>query len=77
MAKYTPASIGAPARLHIVLINVSGFHLGEFATIRFDLATGAGFPVSSAFAVTGFSAKALDSSTLSGIAVVPSTAAGI
>lgn len=77
VAKYTPAAIGASATLHIVLINVSGFHLGEFATVNFGLATGAGFPVSGAFAVTNFSAKALNGSTLSGITAVPSTVAGL
>jgi hypothetical protein len=77
VAKYTPASIGTPARLHIVLVNVSGFRLGEFATVQFDLATGAGFPLSSAFTVMSFSAKGLDGSGLSGMSAVPSAEAGI
>jgi hypothetical protein len=51
--------------------------LGEFATIRFDLATGALLPLPDAFTVTSFSAKALDSSALSGVAAAPPSVQGI
>jgi len=77
VAKFTPASGGVPANLHIAIINVSGFSLGEFATIRFDLATGAALPLSNAFTVTSFSAKALDSSALSGVTAAPPSVQGI
>ena len=75
-AKFTPASGGVPANLHIAVINLSGFNLGEFATIRFGLATGAALPLSDAFTVTSFSAKALDGSGLTGVAAAPSVRGG-
>src|SRR6185369_47484 len=37
VAKYTPASIGVPAKLHIIIANGLGFNLGEFVTIQFNL----------------------------------------
>src|SRR6185369_10785942 len=55
------------ARLHIVLINSAGFSPGEFVTVRFNLKAGTSFPALNSFAIAGFSAKGLDSSTLSGI----------
>jgi hypothetical protein len=76
-AKFTPASGGVPANLHIAIINVSGFGLGEFAMVRFGLATGAGLPASDAFAVTNFSAKALDGSGLGGVTAAPPSVVGI
>jgi hypothetical protein len=76
-AKFTPASGGVPANLHIAIINVSGFSLGEFATIRFGLATGAALPLPNAFTVTSFSAKALDGSPLSGVTAAPPSVQGI
>jgi hypothetical protein len=76
-AKFTPASGGVPANLHIAVISVSGFNLGEFATIHFDLASGAALPLSNAFTVTSFSAKALDSSALSGVTAAPPSVVGI
>lgn len=73
-AKFTPAAVGAPAQLHIVLINATGFGLGEFVTVRFDLDTGGSFPTgASAFSVTGFSPKGLTGATLSGITAAPAS----
>jgi len=77
VAKYTPASIGTPANLHIIMANGLGFNLGEFATIQFDLATGASFPAANAFSVTTFSAKGLNGAGLSGITAAPVSATGI
>jgi hypothetical protein len=77
VAKYTPASIGTPALLHVIIANAFGFHLGEFATIQFDLATGATFPAANAFSVTNFFAKGLDGAGLNGITAAPASVAGI
>lgn len=66
LARYTPAAGAAPAQLHVVLINATGFGLGEFATIRFN--AGAGFPASAGeFTIASFSPKALSGTTLTGI----------
>jgi hypothetical protein len=73
-AKFTAATAAAPAQLRIALINPTGFGLGECVTIKFDLDTGAGFPASAtAFSVTGFAAKDISGSPLSGITVAPSS----
>jgi large repetitive protein len=78
VAKFAPAAAGAPAMLHIVVLNTAGLHPGEFVTVRFNLAAGASFPALNAFTIASFSAKGLDSSTLSGItgAVLSVEAAG-
>lgn len=70
-AKYAPASGTAPATVHIIVINAAGFHPGEFATIRFNLAEGTSLPAVGAFVITNFSAKGPDSSALSGIIAAP------
>lgn len=75
-AKYVPSAAGAPAKLHIVLINAAGFHPGEFATLRFNLSAGATFPALNEFAVASFSAKGLNNSTLSGITAAPLSVVG-
>jgi hypothetical protein len=67
MAKLTPASNGAPAQLHIVLVSADGVNLGEFATVRFNQAGGAVSPALNVFTVANFTAKGLDGSTLSGV----------
>jgi hypothetical protein len=77
VAKYTPASIGSPAQLHIVMANAVGFVPGEFVTIQFDLATGTSFPTASAFSVASFFAKGLDGSGLAGITAAPASVQGI
>jgi hypothetical protein len=77
VAKYTPASIGTPAQLHIIIANALGFPLGEFVTIQFDLTIGATFPAANAFSVTNFFAKGLDGTGLSGITAAPVSARGI
>jgi hypothetical protein len=76
VAKYTPAAIGVPAKLHVIMANGLGFPLGEFVTILFDLTTGASFPVANAFSVTSFFAKGLDGAGLSGITATPLSVAG-
>lgn len=76
-AKYTPASGNAPATLHIVVINAAGFHPGEFATVRFNLAQGTSFPAVGAFVITNFSAKGPDSTPLSGIIAAPLLVAAV
>src|SRR5512147_2222614 len=70
-AKYAPASGTTPATLYIILINAAGFHTGEFATVRFNLAEGTSLPAVGAFVITNFSAKGPDSSALSGIIAAP------
>lgn len=77
VAKYTPASSGTPAQLHVIMANGLGFPLGEFVTIQFDLTTGATFPAASAFSVTNFFAKGLDGAGLSGITTAPVSVGGI
>jgi len=77
VAKFSPASIGTPANLHVVMANGLGFPLGEFITIQFDLATGATFPAANAFSVTNFFAKGLDGALLSGITAAPLSVGGI
>ncbi|MBC7963619.1 MAG: hypothetical protein H7Y05_11825 [Steroidobacteraceae bacterium] len=70
-AKYTP---GTPGRLNMILINTTGFGLGEFATIKFDMAAGGSFPASKdAFAVTAFAAKDLSSNALVGVTAAPAS----
>ena len=76
-AKFTPASTVTPAQLHIVMANVPGFSVGEFATVQFDLATGTALPAADAFTVTGCIAKGLDGLGLSGITAAPASVAGI
>ena len=70
-AKYTP---GTPGRLHMILINTTGFGLGEFVTIKFNLATGGSFPASKdAFSVSAFSVKDLSSNALVGVTAAPAS----
>ena len=70
--KFVPAAAGTPAQLHIIMVNATGFGLGEFATVRFDLDTGGSFPAASnAFSVTGFSSVGQGSTALSGITAAP------
>ena len=72
-AKFTPAAGDIPARLRIVLINTAGFGLGEFATIRFDLAGGS-FPAGKeAFSVASFAAKDLNGTPLGNITAAPAS----
>lgn len=77
VAIFTPASTATPAQLHIVMANVPGLNLGEFATVRFDLATGTLLPAATSFAVTNFIAKGLDGAVLSGITAAPVSVGGI
>jgi hypothetical protein len=78
-AKFTPASGGNPAQLHIALVNATGFGLGEFVTVKFKLAAGGALPAGKdAFTVTGFAAKGLSSATtLAGITAAPSSVGGL
>lgn len=70
-AKHTP---GTPGRLNISLINTAGFGLGEFATIKFNLAAGGSFPASKeTFSVSAFSAKDLSSNALVGVTAAPAS----
>jgi hypothetical protein len=76
LAKYTPAAGATPAQLHVTLVNATGFGLGEFVTIRFDLASGTTLPTSaSSFTVASFSAKSLSGSTLTGITAAATSVA--
>jgi hypothetical protein len=77
VARFTPASTVTPAQLHIVMANVPGFSVGEFATVQFDLATGTALPAADAFTVTDCIAKGLDGLGLSGITAAPASVAGI
>lgn len=73
-AKFTPASAGTQAQLHIFLIHAAGFGLGEFVTIKFDLDTGGNFPpTKNAFDMAGFAAKGLNGSPISGVTAAPSS----
>jgi hypothetical protein len=73
-AKFTPSAGGTPGQLHIALVTTSGFGPGEFATIKFDLAAGTGFPASaSAFTVASFSANGIDGSPLGGETAAPAS----
>jgi len=74
---FAPASSVTPGQLHIVIANVPGFNLGEFATVQFDLATGTSLPTANAFSVTSFLAKGLDAADLSGITAAPVSVSGI
>jgi hypothetical protein len=38
VAKFTPAADGAPAKVRIALLKLSGFGTGEFATVLLDIA---------------------------------------
>jgi hypothetical protein len=68
-AKFTP---GTPAQLHIALVNTTGFGLGEFVTIKFDLGAGGSFPANaSAFSVAGFTASDPAGKPLGGITAAP------
>jgi hypothetical protein len=78
VAKYTPAaSTVATSQLHIVMANVSGFGVGEFATVNFDLATGTALPVADAFSVMSCVARGGDGAVLSGVTAAPASVAGI
>lgn len=77
VAKYTPASIGVPALLHIVMVNNLGFGLGEFVTIQFSTTTGATFPMTSQFFVTSFLAKGFDGAGLAGVIAAPAAIEGV
>jgi Glucodextranase, domain B len=77
VAKYAPAGAGVPATLHMVLLNAAGFHPGEFATVRFNVAAGAGFPALNAFTVADFTARGVDSSVLGGVTAAASSVAGV
>lgn len=69
-AKFTPASGGSPAQIHVALVNVDGFGPGEFVTIKFDVDAGGSFPAgASAFSVTGVTATGTRSGPLAGITV--------
>lgn len=73
VARMTAGSGGTPAQLHIGLINATGFDLGEFLTIRFDV-TGGSFPASpTAFSLASFSARDLEGSPLGGITAAPAS----
>lgn len=72
VAKFTPAAIGTPAQVHIVLLNSSGFGLGEFLTIQFNTTAGATFPLSSQFSVVSFFAKGSNGAGLAGVGATPS-----
>src|SRR5512143_432320 len=37
-ARYVPATDRAPAQLHIAMLNLAGFPLGEFVTIKYERA---------------------------------------
>jgi hypothetical protein len=67
-AKFTP---GTSARLHIALINASGFGLGEFVTIKFDVAGGSFLANASAFSVAGFAASDPTGTPPGGITATP------
>ena len=71
-AKFTPAAGGAPAQLHILLINSRGFGLGEFAAIRFEVEGGT-FPAKDAFSVAGFTANGLTGSQLKEVSALPAS----
>ena len=77
VAKFTPASTVTPAKLHIVMANVPGFNVGEFASVRFDLATGTALPTAAAFTMSSFFAKGLDGLGLGGITAAPISVVGI
>jgi hypothetical protein len=77
VAKYAPAVAGAPATLHIGVLNAAGLHPGEFATVRFNLAAGTTLPALNAFTMASFSAKGPDGSALSGISAAPLSVAGV
>jgi hypothetical protein len=67
-AKFTPASGGSPAQLHVALVDVAGFGPGEFATVKFDVDAGGSFPASaSAFSIAGFTATGTRSGQLNGV----------
>jgi hypothetical protein len=72
LARYIPAAGAIPGRLQLNLINAAGFGLGEFATIKFDIATGSSFPAGAgAFQLSGFTPVALNGTVLSGITAAP------
>jgi hypothetical protein len=74
LAKFIPATAGTPAKLNIGLANVTGFGMGEFVTVRFDLETGASFPAAAnAFSVASFSPKGVTGAVLSGITAAPAS----
>jgi len=72
-AKFTPAAGDIPARLRIVLINTAGFGLGEFVTIRFDLAEGSFPSGKEAFSVASFAPTDLDGAPLGNITAAPAS----
>lgn len=71
VAKYTPALLGTPALLHIVLVNTNGFGLGEFATIQFNVIPGGFFPLTNSFIPVNLIAKGITGASLAGVAAVP------
>jgi hypothetical protein len=74
LGKFVPATAGTPAKLNIGLANVTGFGMGEFVTVRFDLDTGASFPAAAnAFTVASFSPKGVTGAVLSGITAAPAS----
>ena len=73
-AKFTPATSGIYGKLKISMVNSTGFGPGECVTVDFHVATGGSFPAAaSAFAVSGVSAKDLNSNLLSGVTVAPAS----
>ena len=77
VAEYTPASIGVPALLHIVMVNNLGFGLGEFVTIQFTTTTGGIFPLTNQFFAVSFFAKGFNGAALSGVTAAPLSVEGI
>ena len=71
VAKYTPAFFGTPALLHIVMRNMNGFGLGEFATIQFDVIPNGIFPAPDEFIPVNLYVRGFTGLGLQGVAVVP------
>lgn len=68
VAKFTAASTGTPAQLHITLINTNGFGVGDFATIKVDRDPGGSFPTSpAAFSISSATVEELSGPFLSGV----------
>jgi hypothetical protein len=67
-AKFTAASTGTPAKLHITLINTNGFGPGDFAMIMVDRDPGGSFPTDpAAFSVSSATVEGLSGPFLSGV----------
>jgi hypothetical protein len=71
VAKYTPAFFGTPALLHIVMRNMNGFSLGEFATIQFNVFPNGIFPTQDEFIPVNLYVRGFTGLGLQGVAVVP------